>query len=178
MSILNKITNIYRQNGKTFLYHAASVGISTVACAVTAGCLEEQGCNPALNSSITTGVGAVSYWAPFIGMLARNERNEMKDESGKYSPKKVVSKIAQYASFIGIGEVFFGVVRGVVQYQLQKRFDAASASALTDLACATAYGVLVPPIRYVLRNVGREGKLENIVSLDQQANKTVGQVQE
>ncbi len=166
MNTLNKLVNIYKQDGKTFLYHLASVGISTVACAATAGCLESQGCNPILNSSITTGVGAVTYWTPFIGLLASSERNEMKDETGKYSFRKVASKIGQYASFIGIGEFIFGAMRGVVQYQLQKRLDAASASALTDLTCATAYGILVPPIRHLLRSAGREEKLEQIVHLE------------
>ena len=171
MKILKKIANIYRQDGKTFLYHLASVGASTIAGAMTAGYLEDSGYSPAINSSITTGIAAGSYWTPFIGLLARNERDEMKDETGKYSRKKIVSKIAQYASFVGIGEFLYTAVRGVMQYQLQKELDAPSASVLTDLACATAYGILVPPIRHALRRVGGEGKLEQIIKSEIQQEK-------
>ncbi len=162
--IIQKIANVYRQDGKTFLYHLASVGISTIAGAINAGCLEKYGFEPALNSSITTGVGTASYWIPFIGLLARNERSEMKDENGKYIASKIRSKAIQYASFVGIGEVLFAAVRGFTQYQIQKRLelDATSASALTDLTCATAYGVLVPPIRQILRKSARESNLEKI----------------
>jgi len=39
-------------------------------------------CSPALNSSITTAVGTGSYWIPFISLLARSEKDEMKDKNG------------------------------------------------------------------------------------------------
>ena len=61
MKILKKIADIYRQDGKTFLYHLASVGTSTIAGAMTAGYLENSGYSPAINSSVTTGVAAGSY---------------------------------------------------------------------------------------------------------------------
>jgi len=178
MKILKNIANIYRQDGKTFLYHLASVGTSTIAGAITAGYLENSGYSQAINSSITTGVAAGSYWTPFIGLLTRNERDEMKDETGKYSCKKIASKIAQYASFVGIGEFLYTAVRGVMQYQLQKELDAPSASVLTDLACATAYGILVPPIRHALRSVGGEGKLEQIVNSNQESDRSMAGVEQ
>jgi len=170
MDVLNKIKDIYKQDGKTFLYHLASVGLSIISGALTAGHLENSGYSPSFNSSVTTGVAATSYWTYFIGLLARNERNEMRDEDGEYNRKKIVSKIAQYASFVGIGELLYAAVRWSVQYQLQKKLDAPLASALTDITCATAYGVLVPPIRYALRRAGRERKLEQIVNSDQDKN--------
>lgn len=165
-NIWKKIKEIYTQDGKTFAYHLASVGISTIAGAVTAGCLEGQGCNVQTNSSLTTLVGTGTYWTPFIGMLALNERDSMKNEQGKYESKKICSRIVKYASFIGIGEILYAGIRGVVQYQLQKNcdLDASYASALTDLTCATAYGVLVPPISHILRRVSGESKLERIAS--------------
>lgn len=178
MKTLKKIADIYRQDGKTFLYHLASVGTSTIAGAMTAGYLENSGYNPAINSSVTTGVAAGSYWTPFIGLLARNERGEMKDETGNYNRKKIASKIAQYASFVGIGEFLYTAVRGVMQYQLQKEFDAPSASVLTDIACATAYGILVPPIRHALRSVGGERKLEQIANSNQESNKPMTGVEQ
>lgn len=162
---MRRLSDIYRQDGKAFKYHLASVGLSTLAGAVTAGCLENYtSCGPALNSTLTTGVATGSYWTPFIGLLARSERNEMKDENGKYDSKKVASKAAQYASFVGLGEFLYSGMRGVIQYQIQKRteLDAAYASALTDIVCATAYGVLVPPIRQALRKLGREKTIGNL----------------
>jgi len=168
MNIIKKISDIYKQDGRTFLYHLASVGTSTIAGAMAAGYLEDAGYSPALNSSITTGVAATSYWVPFIGLLARNERTEMKDGAGKYNKKKVISKIAQYASFVGIGEFLYIAVRGVMQYKLQKELDAPSASVLTDLACATAYGILVPPVRHALRSIGGEKRLEQIVESNEE----------
>nr|MBA4405039.1 hypothetical protein [Nanoarchaeum sp.] len=169
MKIINKLLNIYNQDGKTFFYHLTSVGMSTIAGAVTAGCLENAGYSPAFNSSITTGVAATSYWGPFIGLLVRNEKSEMKDKTGRYNRKKVISKTAQYASFVGVGEFIYTAVRGIMQYQLQKELDAPTASILTDLACATVYGILVPPVRYALRDIGGEKKLEQIVEHNQES---------
>lgn len=163
MKTLQKIKEIYKQDGKAFAYHLAGVGISTAVGAATAGCLEDVvSCGPVVNSSITTAVGSGSYWFPFLGLLANSEKNEMKNEQGKYDRKKVAAKTAQYASLFGLGELFYAGLRGVVQYHLQERFqmDAAYASALTDLTCATAYGLVLPPVRHLLRKIDRTRRTE------------------
>ena len=157
MSLKEKIIEVYKEDRKSFYNHWIPAGISTLADAVTASCIESSGGNPAVNSSLTTFVGAASYWALFIGLTARTERAEMKDNSGKYDIKKTSSRAAQYLSFIGIGGVLYSSIRGTVQYQIQKRtaLDAGLASLITDGICTTVYSVAVPPMRYMLKTIDK-----------------------
>lgn len=160
---LKKVGETYKQDGKTFLYHLASVGVSTVAASRAAGAIDNlTELGDVANSALSTVVAAGTYWAPFIGMLALSERGEMKDESGKYSRNKIASNALQYGSFIGIGEVLYAGTRMTVQYQVQKRtnLDSATASVITDLGCAVAYGLLLPPVRSALRRI-KLGRLED-----------------
>ncbi|HLC55820.1 MAG TPA: hypothetical protein VJJ23_01135 [Candidatus Nanoarchaeia archaeon] len=161
---MKKIKQIYQEELPTLKYHLASVVISTGLSALAAKLLEKHGCDPATVSTLTSAIALTSYWAPFIGLLTLKDKKELK-ANGHYDRKKITSKALEYASFMGIGEVAYSAVRGVAQYCLQKKgFDAVSASAGTDLACATLYGILLPPIRYLLRNRSKViNKLEDLV---------------
>lgn len=145
---LEKIIGIYKEQGKTLGSHAVAFGVSTAGAALASNIASNISGN---SNAITSLAGTVSamgvYWPTFIGGLIIRDRKDFKNENG-INWGKVKERAEEYATWIGVGELAYGLARtGIQAYAQHEGYDPAVSSVMADSISAGLYTLGLPFIQ-------------------------------
>lgn len=146
------VKRIWAEERKTMGNYLASAGLATVARMGFSYFADQSMESDAAISTIATAIDGATFWGTFIPQLVYRDKEALKDEVGKYVPKKVWKKVAEYGSMIGFMEAAYFVISSAAQFALQKKgMDPALASGVVIGSAIAFFSAALPPIRYGLR---------------------------
>ena len=165
MKKLEKIVNCYIEQKKTLASHLVAFGLSTATAALATKLASDASGDSTAISSIVGTISAMGvYWPTFIGGLILRDRKDFRGEKG-INWGSVKDRSMEYASWFGIGEVFYGTARtGIHAYLQEEGYEPETASVIADTVTAGTYTLGLPFIQigidYVKSKLVR-GKKEN-----------------
>jgi len=146
------VKRIYKEERKTIKNYLISAGIATVARVGFSYFADNAIESDVAISSIATAIDMTSFWGTFIPQLVYRDKDKLKNEEGKYDPKRVWKKVAEYGSMVTVIEGIYAAASISAQYALQKNGLSPAAASATVIGSAIAFfSVALPPIRYALR---------------------------
>lgn len=165
--MLEKLIESYKSQKETFASHIVAFGLSTGVAALASN-LSSDLVEGNLASSIVGTVSAMGvYWPTFIGGLVYKDRSEFKTDDD-YNLPKIKEKVVEYVSWIGLGELAYGVARtGLHTYLQQEGYSSEVASGMADTTTAMLYTLGLPFIQMGVDQVKKIfSKMKTSIGLD------------
>jgi hypothetical protein len=146
------VKRIWKEERKTMKNYLISAGVATAARLGVTYYADNSIDSDVTVASLATIVDMTSFWGTFIPQLVYRDKNKLKNDQGNYDSKKVLKKVAEYGSMVGIIEGAYAAASISSQYALQKNgMEPVAASAIVVGGAIAFFSVALPPIRYALR---------------------------